>query len=66
MPSVWVRRQARYRIVGIVRSAVEGADELANTHGYTEAEYEEIRAEIDRILNRQEAYADQLEEAPNA
>jgi hypothetical protein len=66
LPSAWVRRQARYRIVGIVRSAIEGADLLAESHGYTDEEFREICDEIGRILNRQEEYADQLEEPSDA
>jgi hypothetical protein len=56
----WVRREARYRIVDLVASAIAGADLLAHDHGYSDEEYNEITAEIRRVLARHERYASAL------
>lgn len=61
MASPWVRREARYRIVDIVESALEGAVLLAEHHSYTEQEFAAISDEIRRVLARHERYANQLE-----
>lgn len=54
----WVRQQARYRIVDIVASVIEGG--ALDERDYSPEEENEVSAEIRRILARNERYAAQL------